>query len=167
MKSLDPAGVGCTSVAECLCLQLPGIPCPELRGLAERIIEAHLPALAARDLAGLCKRLGEPQARIEAACAAIRRLDPHPGWRHDAGQIAYVVPDVITKKVRGVWTVKLNPAVVPRVRLHQMYAALFRRHRRKDNDQLAAHLQEARWTLHNVEQRFSTILDGAEAIVAR
>jgi RNA polymerase sigma-54 factor len=167
VQSLDPAGVCARSVAECLRLQLPAIPCPELRGLAMCIVDEHLAALAARDVAALCQRLDAPRARVEAACAAIRHLDPHPGWRHDSGQVAYVVPDVITKKVRGVWTVKLNPAVVPRVRLNQLYAALFRRHRRKDNEQLAEQLQEARWTLQNVEQRFSTILDVAEAIVAR
>ena len=34
VQSLDPAGVGARSVAECLRLQLPAIACPELRGLA-------------------------------------------------------------------------------------------------------------------------------------
>jgi RNA polymerase sigma-54 factor len=56
---------------------------------------------------------------------------------------------------------------VPRVRLNQSYATLFQRHREPGQTELAQHLQDARWTVKNVEQRFSTILQVAEAILAR
>ncbi|KQY88863.1 MULTISPECIES: RNA polymerase factor sigma-54 [Roseateles] len=167
VQSLDPAGVAARDVGECLLLQLPAITCPDMRGLAQSIISDHLPALAARDVAGLARQLGESPARIEAVCERIRRLDPRPGWRYGSSQVPYVVPDVIVKKVRGKWTVQLNPAIVPKVRLNQVYAKLYQRHRTAANSELGVHLQEARWTLRNVEQRFSTILDVAEAIVKR
>ncbi|MGM9484049.1 RNA polymerase factor sigma-54 [Roseateles sp. NT4] len=167
VQSLDPAGVAARDVGECLLLQLPGIDCPDTRQLAQTIITQHLSALAARDVATLARQLGEAPARVEAVCDRIRRLDPRPGWRFGSSHVAYVVPDVIVKKVRGQWTVQLNPAIVPKVRLNQVYANLFQRHRTAANSELGAHLQEARWTLRNVEQRFSTILDVAEAIVRR
>jgi RNA polymerase sigma-54 factor len=167
VQALDPAGVGARDVGECLLLQLPAILCPDMRALAQAIVSDHLAALAARDVAGLSRHLGQTPARIEAACDRIRRLDPRPGWRVGSSHTPYVVPDVIVKKLRGQWTVQLNPAVVPRVRLNQVYAKLFQRHRTAANSELGAHLQEARWTLRNVEQRFSTILDVAEAIVKR
>jgi RNA polymerase sigma-54 factor len=167
VQSLEPAGVAARSVAECLLLQLPGIVCPDMRGLAQTIVTQHLQALAARDIAALARQLGETPARVEAVCDRIRRLDPRPGWRLGSSQVAYVVPDVIVKKVRGQWTVQLNPAIVPKVRLNQVYAQLFQRHRTAANAELGAQLHEARWTLRNVEQRFSTILDVAEAIVKR
>lgn len=167
VQSLDPAGVGARTVAECLLLQLPGIVCPDMRALAERIVRDHLTALAARDVPALARQLGESPARVEAVCDRIRRLDPRPGWRHGSSQVAYVVPDVIVKKHRGQWTVQLNPAIVPKVRLNQVYAQLFQRHRTPQNTEMGAHLHEARWTLRNVEQRFSTILDVAQAIVKR
>lgn len=167
VQSLDPAGVGARTVGECLQLQLPSIACPELRGLAATIIGEHLRALAARDVTHLARELGETPARVEAACDRIRRLDPRPGWRHGSSQVAYVVPDVIVRKVRGQWTVQLNPAVVPKVRLNQVYAQLFQRHRTPANGEMGQYLHEARWTLRNVEQRFATILDVAQAIVRR
>ncbi len=167
VQSLDPAGVAARSVGECLLLQLPAIACPDMRRLAQAIISEHLPALAARDVGALARQLGESPARVEAVCDRIRRLDPRPGWRFSSSHVAYVVPDVIVKKVRGEWKVQINPAVVPKVRLNQVYANLFQRHRTAGNAELGAHLQEARWTLRNVEQRFSTILDVAEAIVKR
>jgi RNA polymerase sigma-54 factor len=167
VQSLEPAGVAARDVGECLQLQLPGIVCPQLRSLARTIVTEHLPALAAHDVNGLARKLGETPAQVEAVCDRIRRLDPRPGWRLGSSQIAYVVPDVIVRRVRGQWAVQLNPAVVPRVRLNNVYAELFQRHRLPQHAEMAGHLQEARWTLRNVEQRFSTILDVAEAIVSR
>lgn len=167
IQALDPAGVGARDLAECLRLQLPDIVCPSLRALARSIVGHHIELLAAHDSARLADALCAPLAQVAAACDAIRHLDPHPGWRIGSQPVHYVVPDVIAKKVRGQWVVSLNPAVVPRVRLHQVYAALFKRHRSPDNHALATHLQEARWTLRNVEQRFATILQVAQAIVRR
>jgi RNA polymerase sigma-54 factor len=158
VQSLEPAGVAARSVGECLLLQLPAIECPQMRALAQRIVSEHLQALASRDVTGLARRLGCPAPQVEAACDRIRRLDPRPGWRFSTSHVPYVVPDVVVKKVRGQWTVQLNPAIVPKVRLNQVYAELFARHRTAQNTELATHLQDARWTLRNVEQRFSTIL---------
>lgn len=167
VQTLEPAGVAARSVAECLLLQLHEIECESMRALAHTIVTEHLNALAARDVSGLARMLGKSPACVEGVCDRIRRLDPRPGWRWGSSHIAYVVPDVIVKKIRGQWDVQLNPAVVPRVKLNQVYADLFQRHRSPDNAEMGAHLQEARWTVRNVEQRFSTILDVAQAIVKR
>jgi RNA polymerase sigma-54 factor len=167
VQSLEPSGVGARNVCECLLLQLPAIECPHARALARTIVTDQLPRLAARDVAGLARELDQPLARIEEICDRIRHLDPRPGWRLGSSQVACVVPDVIVRKLRGQWTVQLNPAVVPRVRLNQVCAELFQRHRTAQDAELATHLNDARWTLRNVELRFSTILDVARAIVRR
>lgn len=167
VQSLEPAGVGARSVAECLELQLHEIECVDTRALAHTIVTEHLDALAARDIPSLTRQLGRPPAVVEAVCDRIRRLAPRPGWSCGSLHTPYVVPDVIVKKVRGEWNVQLNPAVVPRVRFNQVYADLYQRHRSSENIDMGTHLQEARWTVRNVEQRFSTIQDVAQAIVKR
>lgn len=167
VQSLEPAGVGARSVSECLELQLHEIECPDMRAVAHTMVTEHLTALAARDVTGLSRQLDRAPAFIEAVCDRIRRLDPRPGWRWGSSHVAYVVPDVIVKKVRGEWNVQLNPAILPRVRLNQMYVDLYQRHKTPENSEMGAHLQEARWTMRNVEQRFSTILDVAQAIIKR
>lgn len=167
VQSLEPAGVGARCVAECLELQLHEIECAEMRATAQTIVAEHLGALAARDIPGLAHQLGQPPAVVEAVCDRIRRLAPRPGWRCGASHTRYVAPDVIVKKVRGEWSVQLNPAIVPRVRFNQVYADLYQRHRSSENTEMGTHLQEARWTVRNVEQRFSTIHDVAQAIVKR
>lgn len=167
VQSLEPAGVAARSVAECLLLQMPQIEDADERALAGRIVAQHLAQLAQRDIAGIAKALGEPPTRVHAACERIRHLDPRPGWRHGAENLNYVTPDVIVKKVRGTWAAALNHAVIPRVKLNQMYANLFQQHRGGGHGEMAAHLQDARWTVRNVQQRFSTILSVAQAILKR
>ncbi|AMO23953.1 RNA polymerase factor sigma-54 [Ramlibacter solisilvae] len=167
VQALDPAGVAARDLRECLELQLANISDPQQRALAARMLRDHLDALAAHDFRGLMRRLGCDGSSVEAACAAIRRLDPHPGWRFSPPSTAYITPDVIARKVRGRWVATLNEAVVPRVKVNRDYVELFKRHRSAQNDELGAHLQEARWTVRNVEQRFSTILAVAEAILQR
>jgi RNA polymerase sigma-54 factor len=168
VQSLDPAGVGARSVAECLCLQLPGIECPRMRALAELVVREHLDLLAARDTAGIARRVQRPVAQVDAACQRLRRLDPRPGWRFGGAPTRYVVPDVIARRGRRGWTAELNPAVVPRVRVNEVYAELLHREgRRRQPAALSEHLSEARWTVRNVRQRFATILDVARAIVQR
>lgn len=167
VQSLDPAGVGARSVAECLQLQLQELPADSTRDLARTIVAGHMDALAAHDTRALARRLGTPPAAVERACAAIGRLDPHPGWRFSDARVHYVTPDVIVRRIRGKWTATLNDAVVPRLKLNRAYVELFRQHRDERHAELGANLQEARWTVRNVEQRFSTILSVAQAILKR
>ncbi len=175
VQSLEPAGVGARNVAECLRLQLPLIDDVRTRDLAARVIDDHLDLLAAHDAPGLARALGCSLREASSVCARIRQFDPRPGFRHGANDTQYLTPDVIVRKLRGQWTVTLNPAVMPKVRFNQHYADLFRQSRRvshespvpAQHDQLAAHLQEARWTVRNVEQRFCTIQSVAESIVRR
>jgi RNA polymerase sigma-54 factor len=167
VQSLEPSGVAARSLSECLLLQLPAIADADERALARRIITEHLARLAQHDVASLAQRLKCAPALADAACERIRRLDPHPGWRFGASEARYVTPDIIVRKVRDRWLTALNPAVVPRVRINELYAELFQQHRSASHAALAAHLQEARWTVRNVEQRFSTILAVSQAIVER
>jgi RNA polymerase sigma-54 factor len=166
VQSFDPCGVGARTVSECLLLQLEKVDVA-LRETAQGIVLRQLDRLAKRDVAGIAKLLDRPQKEVDAACAALRRLDPRPGWRFSRPDTRFVTPDVVVRKQRGEWVAHLNADLVPRLRLNHVYAELFQRHCEAGHVELGAHLQEARWTMRNVEQRFATILAVAQAILRR
>ena len=57
---------------------------------------------------------------------------------------------------------------MPRLRVHDIYAGALRGHRGEDGHQaLQQRLQEARWFIKNIQQRFDTILRVSRAIVER
>jgi RNA polymerase sigma-54 factor len=168
LQHFDPVGVGACSPADCLRLQLQALPAqtPALE-LSLRLVEHHLPLLAARDYVRLKRLLHCDDGALRQAQSLIRSLDPRPGARYAAADVHYVTPDVIVTKVRGVWTARLNEAAIPKLRLHQLYASLMRRARDAQSAPMAGQLQEAKWLIKNVQQRFETILRVAQAIVER
>ncbi|MDX3907881.1 MAG: RNA polymerase factor sigma-54 [Pigmentiphaga sp.] len=175
LQSFDPPGVGARNISECLCLQLrePDLAClPEARDaqvldLARNISAHHLALLGARDYAKLRKALGCTDDQLRAAQTLIRRLDPRPGSRYSSPAADYVVPDVIVRKVGNQWRAMLNGDAVPRLRINQMYAQILKSERSPANAGLSSQLQEARWLIRNVQQRFDTILRVAQAIIDR
>ncbi|MBH1963536.1 MAG: RNA polymerase factor sigma-54 [Comamonadaceae bacterium] len=167
VQSLDPAGIAARSVGECLLLQCSGIDDARMAELARSMVSEHLPAVAKRDITGLSKRLGEAPLVVEKTIDRIKRMNPRPGWSYGSARVDYIVPDVIVRRDRKGWDVQLNPAVVPHVRLNKVYEKLFQRHKTKEHAQLIDHLQDAHWTVRNMEQRFATILGVAQAIVRK
>ena len=167
VQSLEPAGIAARTLEECLCLQLAARPedTPG-REVALKMCQGHLPLLANREWARLQHAVGCDEATLHTARALIRSLDPRPGQRFGAQEARYVVPDVIVKKMRDRWAAIINPASLPRVRLNRAYAEAIQS-RNASNQSLSRHLQEARWLLRSIEQRFATIQRVADAIVAR
>jgi RNA polymerase sigma-54 factor len=168
VQQLDMPGIAARSLSECLLLQLDALP-SDTRGIrvARRLVDGHMEHLARREYAELQKVLDCDEHAVRVAHELIRTLDPKPGLRYGQTDAQYVVADVIVRKVKGKWTVQTNPAVMPKARLHRTYADLFRRSRCNDRAPMAQELQEARWLIRNVEQRFTTIQRVAEAIVQR
>lgn len=175
LHSFDPPGVGARSAAECLAIQLdallrqPDPPAPiAALALAKRIVSEHLPLLAARDYAKLRKLLETDDDALREAHALIRRLNPHPGVGFAASGPDYVVPDIYVRRIKNRWVAQLNTDVMPRLRLNQAYAAIVKREKGKEGQTpWSARVQEARWLIRNIQQRFETILRVAQAIVDR
>jgi RNA polymerase sigma-54 factor len=167
VQSMDPPGVGARSAAECLALQIrrmPGVPMVTRR-MALTIVERYLTWFAQREFSKLKKALDCDDEDLREAQAVIRQCNPHPGAAFAADVSDFVVPDVIVRRAKDGWSVQLNPDVMPRLRVNSLYAALMKQG--KSESQLAAQLQEAKWLIKNMRQRFDTILRVAQAIVER
>ena len=164
LQNFDPTGVGARSAQECLVLQLKALPADDTQVLALRIVNDHLDLLAGRDFAKLKKFVECDDEQLRAAQFLIRSLNPRPGASYAALDARYITPDVVVRKVRGQWTVNINSDAYPRLRINSLYAQILSRQR---GSGLSGQLQEARWLIKNVQQRFDTILRVAQAIVDR
>jgi RNA polymerase sigma-54 factor len=168
LHSFDPAGVGARSASECLKLQLMRVNSSPTRTLALEIVSNHLELLAARDFTRLRKQLKTGDDELREAHALIRSLEPFPGAAYGKAEADYVVPDIIVKKTGQSWHAELNPEVVPKLRINHLYANILRNNRGDPGSgSLRQQLQEARWLIKNIQQRFETILRVAQAIVER
>ncbi|MES1983190.1 MAG: RNA polymerase factor sigma-54 [Pseudomonadota bacterium] len=168
LQYLDGPGIGARNLSECLALQLKALP-SDLpgRALALLIVTLHLPLLAGRDFSKLKKLLHCDDAALRTAQALIVQLQPRPGAAFEARAADYVVPDVVVERHQGSWRVRLNIDAMPRLRVNQVYASILQERGEKNMQQLAGQLQEARWFIKNMQQRFDTILRVSQAIVER
>ena len=168
VQALEPTGVAARSLSECLALQLRGLPenTPH-RQRALQVIDQHLDLLAARDFVKLKRLLRCDDLEVKQVRDLIVSLDPKPSRNFGQGEIRYVIADVIVKKVGGKWVAQLNGEAMPKLRVNKMYADLLHKSRDADGKNLAGQLQEARWLIKNVQQRFDTILRVTQAIVER
>jgi RNA polymerase sigma-54 factor len=168
VQNLEPAGVGARDLAECLALQLRALdPATPHRDRAIELVSRHLDVLAARDFNKLRRLLGVTEDELREVRALVLTLDPKPGRAWGEGDVRYVVPDVTVRKAAGRWVAQLNRDAMPRLRINKMYADLLQASRDDGGRNLAGQLQEARWLIKNVQQRFDTILRVTQAIVDR
>jgi len=123
--------------------------------------------MAKRDVKRLSSLCGCSDELVRAALALIARLEPKPGRRFADVQRNVVVPDVIVTAAGRGFKVQLNPDVMPRLRVQDIYANAMRGQRGDNAQGMQQRLQEARWFIKNIQQRFDTILRVASAIVER
>ena len=167
VQHLEPAGIGARSLGECLALQLEALPsstpyCDK----ALEVVTQHLDALAGKDYAKLKRALRCDDNCLRAVQKLITSLQPRPGRDYAMADIRYIIPDVIVIKNKGLWTASLNGEAMPKLRLNRMYADILSRGR-GSSAPMSGQLQEAKWLIKNVQQRFDTILRVSQAIVDR
>ena len=171
LQHMEPAGVGARNLAECLSLQLLDCKdCEETRA-AIALCKQSMELLAKRDVKRLSQLCGFSEAVIKGAIGVIGRLDPKPGRRFVNVERNLIVPDVIVIKSGRGFKVTLNGDVMPRLRVHDIYAQALKQHTGRgggsNGQALQQRLQEARWFIKNIQQRFDTILRVSTAIVER
>jgi RNA polymerase sigma-54 factor len=168
LQHLDQPGLGARNLGECLALQLKALPedTPQ-RDLAIRLASHHLDLVAAHDFSKIKKLLRCSDDELRTAQHLITCLNPKPGAEFGQSVADYVVPDVIVEKHKNKWRARLNAEAMPKLRVNQIYANILQQRSDKNSSQLAIQLQEAKWLIKNLEQRFDTILRVAQAIVER
>ncbi|WP_225782323.1 RNA polymerase factor sigma-54 [Xenophilus sp. Marseille-Q4582] len=183
LQSLEPVGVGARDLGECLAIQLRALAREqEEEGTDDEDAEAvmkvalamckqPLDLLAKRDFKRLAALTHAREEHVRQALQLIARLEPKPGRKFVDVERNVIVPDVIvTRTGRGAHMklrVQLNPDVMPRLRVHDIYAGALKSHKGEGSQALGQRLQEARWFIKNIQQRFDTILRVSNAIVER
>ncbi len=177
LQSMEPTGVGARDLPECLVLQLRTQPRCQAQMIAIIVCKSHLGLLARRDLKKLMAVTGADEDLLREAQALIVALEPKPGRPFTRAEANIIIPDVIVQKSGRNWKVTLNPDVMPKLRINDLYANAIRQQRgavARGTDTLNgagaglnSRLQEARWFMKNILQRFDTIQRVSQAIVER
>jgi len=167
LQAFDPPGLFARDLQECLALQLKD---RDRYDPAMATLVANLNLLASRELTKLLELCGVDWDDLKDMIAEVRALDPKPGLRFESAISQTVIPDVImTPSSEGGWRVELNGETLPRVLVNNNYYAELSQTAANETEKtfVAEKFQSATWLVRALEQRATTILKVATALVAK
>ena len=178
VRQLDPPGVACRNLRECLLYQLRfheahlgknGNGTAQVIADAVAVVDQHLRALHNKQYKEIARALARPVEAVQAALEYIRTLDPRPGLRYNKVQPRLIEPDVALVKHGDEWLVMMNDDDVPTLRLNPAYRKLLTRdgNDRDTRNYVKERFKSAIQLIKNIEQRKQTILKVCYAIIAR
>jgi RNA polymerase sigma-54 factor len=184
IRQLDPPGVGCRSLRECLLRQLRhhqhqlalhkngeknGNGTAQLLEDAIAVTDQHLRALQSKQHKEIARAIGRPVDAVQQAIDYIRTLDPRPGLQYNKVQARLIEPDVAFIKHGDEWLVLMNDDDLPQLRLNPAYKKLLTRDSNDKNtrDYVKERYKSAIQLIKNIEQRKQTITKVCYCIVAR
>jgi RNA polymerase sigma-54 factor len=166
VQGMDPPGVAARDLKECLLLQIRH-DTPNARQL-RRLVNDHLEDLAANRLPVIERKLGLSLEDVEALREQLHLLNPKPGAAFSARVVVPVKPDVyVDCQPNGTWTCRLEEIDLPNLRISPTYRAMLLS---PDTDPqtreyIRRKVNAAQWLIDAIEQRRSTLLRTAQAIV--
>ena len=166
LQKQAPPGIGARDLIECLTLQLESKEETPIHLLSIKVIKNHLNLLAARDFVRLKKILGCEDEALRDVQKVIKSLNPKPGNIFSTIESHHFIQhEVNVKKVKAKWQVSLNEQAIPKLRLNHIYRDLIKNSQNDVAHHLSTQIQEAKWIVKNIQQRFITILKVSEAIM--
>ena len=170
VQHLDPIGVGAKDIGQGLWLQFDyHFPNHPLKKKAQLLLDKNLDLLAKRDYKGIKKEIRLNNEQLDNLVDLLKTLNPYPASAFTDNTVDYIKPDVYVRKVKGRWIVSHNAETLPEICINQDYADMLS-DSSIDNtasDYIKNNLQQARWFIKSLENRNSTILNVAHAIVER
>jgi RNA polymerase sigma-54 factor len=188
IRQLDPPGVGCRTLRECLLRQLihhqqqlaqnkngdrvgekNGNGIAQVLQDAMTVVDQHLRALQSKQHKEIARAIARPVDAVQQAIDYIRTLDPRPGLQYNKVTARLIEPDVAFIKHGDEWLVLMNDDDLPQLRLNPAYKKLITRDTNDKNtrDYVKERYKSAIQLIKNIEQRKQTITKVCYCIVAR
>ena len=182
VRQMDPPGIACRDLRECLLNQLRyhqqqyaankngnGESTDVLLADTIAVVDGHLRELQNKQYKEIARAIGRPIEAVHASLEFIRTLDPRPGLRYNKGQPRLIEPDVAFVKHGDEWLVIMNDDDVPQLRLNPAYKRLLTRdtNDKDTRNYVKERYKSAMQLIKNIEQRKQTIVKVCYTIVSR
>ena len=179
VRKFDPAGVGATTLQECLLLQLDRKNQTKETKLAAKVISEYFEEFSKKHYDKITKSLNIDDEQLKKIINEIVHLNPKPGnaWGGNVLEksMATIVPDFILENDENQLTVHLNNSNIPELRVNNTYNEMFQDYASNKKNQtremkdavmfVKQKIDAARWFIDAIKQRQQTLLTTMMAIV--
>jgi len=167
VQRLEPPGIGCRDLEECLLLQLDPEH-PDYKFLAALVLN-HLDDIARNRIPRICRETEREVDDVLAAIDLISHLDPVPGRRYGSNDVPVVRPDIVVHRVGDDYEIHLENDWLPTLSVSRAYLEMAR-DRRVDSElrkHLRSKIEGSQSLIEAVEQRKHTLFRVANELVTR
>ncbi|MCF6273151.1 MAG: RNA polymerase factor sigma-54 [Rhodobacteraceae bacterium] len=164
LQSCEPAGIAGRNLEECLGLQLKAIN--RFDPIMEIVLQ-NLDLVASGNDESLTILTGETACSILEIKAEIKALNPRPGAGIGPDPVVDIMPEIEVKPGEmGIWHVELIQEALPKILINHKYYTEISAGGPEARQFAQQHLEAAHWLVKAMNQRATTILKVASAIVA-
>lgn len=179
IQQFDPAGVGASSLQECLLLQLERRPENHETALAQLVLKEFFEEFSKKHYDKIIKALAIDEEQLKRIINEIIRLNPKPGNAWDGNvlekSMGTIVPDFMLENIENQLIVHLNNSNIPELRVNNTYNEMFQDYSSNKKNQtrqmkdavmfVKQKIDSARWFIDAIKQRQQTLLTTMMAIV--
>lgn len=173
---LDPAGVGATSLQECLLIQLYRKQKSPKIDLAIKIIEQMFDQFTKKHYDKILRKFDVSTSMLKEAISEIEKLNPKPGssYSENNRHVEQITPDFTIRIIDGKLELTLNGRNAPELHISKGYTEMLEAYRDSKNKNtgqkeavmfIKQKLDSAKWFIDAVKQRQQTLYITMEAIM--
>lgn len=166
IQQFDPPGIGSVSLEESLIQQIKQLdPKPYWQEDAIDLLRYHSKWLLQHDLKRIERHYHFLEEEVVEMLEGFKCLNPYPASQYRGQKVEAVKPDIIVAQKGHQLAVSLNEEVLPKLRVNRKYARLAQKNKMEGRDLMRTHLNDARFFLKSIEDRFDTLLKVSKAII--
>ncbi|NUN08485.1 MAG: RNA polymerase factor sigma-54 [Ignavibacteriaceae bacterium] len=176
IQTLEPAGLACRSLQECLLVQAKHSTFDEYYTfLAVEMLEKHFNLFMQKRYDLLKQKMNLSEDTLKVIIDLIHKLNPKPGEGNiDSAEMNQITPDFIVEREGDTFVITLNDKNMPSVVLSQTYLDMLKQNRGKkkiSNREKEVHkflrdkFESAKWFIASLAHRRETLLKVMRAIV--
>lgn len=177
IQDFEPAGVGASTLQECLLLQIERRSGTPANMLAYRIIDECFEAFTKKHYDKIIKQLNIEEEELRDAIHEINSLNPKPGsaWSSGESNGEHIMPDFEVYEQDGSLVINLLSGHIPSLTVSHQYREMLDDYNAKKENRTSDRrnallfvkqkLDSAQWFVNAVKQRQKTLTDTITAIV--
>ncbi len=181
VQTFDPAGVGATTLQECLILQLDRklSASPKNSGLiiAKKLLKDYFEEFSKKHFDKIQSRLNLSQSQLKLAVDEVIKLNPKPGSAYSqtvSRSEQVIIPDFILENHDGQLVLSLNSQNVPDLHVSRTYHTMLENYASKNTHShtekeaitfVKQKLDSAKWFIDAIKQRINTLQTTMQSII--
>lgn len=165
VQSLEPIGIGCRTLSECLNIQLSKKGYNDT--ILKELIDKYLIELSQGKYRLLSEKLKISIKQVQEYEDLIKTLEPKPSRGYFTGEaIGYIFPDVYIKKIDEDFVVITNENLFPNLKVNGIYKDVINQsHDKEAIKYVKEKIESALYLVKSIESRKNTICRVVEEII--